>query len=551
MAINVLTTQPNPRSLSDIQVDVKAFGATGDGVTDDTAAFTAFLTELQTGKDGFIPSGTYLIKSPIDLTVTGDISITCVGTAVIKGHADIGANPILDFSGPAAETYVFRWSGGVIDNSAVPYSAAAQSGTCLALTRFYRVIIEGCSFLGDTDYTTALTNLHGDSGITAVDCRYVSITNNYFFAQPDLGIYGSGNSNAAASDDGGQYAIVGNHFAYCKSGISLKRQLGDVTISSNTFYRCEQGVLPLPTTDMSGTDRTGGPCSIIGNTFKFIAKTSIELRQGWGSTIVGNEIEDWGYTLSDTQSTLGCAIRILGASSNVVSSNVCRLKEWSNINSHHQGLNINDETYDSTLYTPEDNLAIGNLFDGVEKGIVEVSGSGANTFSGNKYVSVTTPETIVNANTHSDYFLGINGVYYRTGTKVSTSDGGALLVYNDNDLSLENNSISAVISLDTDQLVIPYVASETISNGSITVTGTFQRVDTESAASTDDLDTITAGTTGQVVILKANADARTVVVKNGTGNLALSADMTLDTYTKTITLIYDNASSSWIEIARQ
>jgi hypothetical protein len=74
-------------------------------------------------------------------------------------------------------------------------------------------------------------------------------------------------------------------------------------------------------------------------------------------------------------------------------------------------------------------------------------------------------------------------------------------------------------------------------------------VDTESAAASDDLDTITGGKEGQVIIVKAAADARTVVVKDSTGNLELSADMTLDHTEDTLTL-YNKSGTSWRELAR-
>lgn len=45
-------------------VSVKSFGAVGDGVTDDSAAFNAWLTYIvESGVQGFIPNGVYLIKN--------------------------------------------------------------------------------------------------------------------------------------------------------------------------------------------------------------------------------------------------------------------------------------------------------------------------------------------------------------------------------------------------------------------------------------------------------------------------------------------------------
>lgn len=71
----------------------------------------------------------------------------------------------------------------------------------------------------------------------------------------------------------------------------------------------------------------------------------------------------------------------------------------------------------------------------------------------------------------------------------------------------------------------------TISSGSVTATQGYHTVDTESDAATDDLDTVTvAGGEGDVLILRAESSARTVVIKHGTGNIqcAEGYDLSLD-----------------------
>jgi hypothetical protein len=91
-------------------------------------------------------------------------------------------------------------------------------------------------------------------------------------------------------------------------------------------------------------------------------------------------------------------------------------------------------------------------------------------------------------------------------------------------------------------------ASATIATGAITVSSSWMIVDTEGAAASDDLDTISGGATGQIVVLTAASSARTVVVKDATGNIQLTGDMSLTHQNDTITLMYNGAS--WLEIAR-
>lgn len=90
----------------------------------------------------------------------------------------------------------------------------------------------------------------------------------------------------------------------------------------------------------------------------------------------------------------------------------------------------------------------------------------------------------------------------------------------------------------------------TIATGAITITSGYHRVDTQSDGGTDDLDTISGGTTGQMLVLRAENAARTVVVKNGTGNIQLdgAADFSLDDVQDTVSLLYDG--TNWLEISR-
>jgi hypothetical protein len=68
-------------------------------------------------------------------------------------------------------------------------------------------------------------------------------------------------------------------------------------------------------------------------------------------------------------------------------------------------------------------------------------------------------------------------------------------------------------------LVLDAGSELTISGGLITVTDPKHVVDTQADASTDDLDTISGGSTGDVIVISPADAARTIVVKNGTGNI--------------------------------
>ena len=104
-----------------------------------------------------------------------------------------------------------------------------------------------------------------------------------------------------------------------------------------------------------------------------------------------------------------------------------------------------------------------------------------------------------------------------------------------------------------------YGTAYTIASGVITLTITGRggqdtavpssiTVDTEGAAATDNLDTISGGRDGMLLYLMAASDARTVVLKMGTGNLRLQSDFSLDNQYDLIVLQY--RKSQWCEVSR-
>jgi hypothetical protein len=90
----------------------------------------------------------------------------------------------------------------------------------------------------------------------------------------------------------------------------------------------------------------------------------------------------------------------------------------------------------------------------------------------------------------------------------------------------------------------------TISGGSITPISSFHQIDTEGSSATDDLDTIvpTDISNGSLLLLTAVSSSRTVVLKDGTGNLILAGDFALDDRDDKILLV--RTPSGWVEISR-
>ena len=86
------------------------------------------------------------------------------------------------------------------------------------------------------------------------------------------------------------------------------------------------------------------------------------------------------------------------------------------------------------------------------------------------------------------------------------------------------------------------IAAElTITAGIVTKTQSFHKIDTEGDAATDDLDTISGGSEGEVLVIRCESGARVVTVKNGTGNIIMDADVELNDVGKMLALIYDGS----------
>ena len=83
----------------------------------------------------------------------------------------------------------------------------------------------------------------------------------------------------------------------------------------------------------------------------------------------------------------------------------------------------------------------------------------------------------------------------------------------------------------------------TIAAAAVTATKSYHKIDTAADAATDDLETIAGVADGRILILRAEHTDRTVVLKDGVGNLILGADISLNDTSKHVALICDTAGN--------
>lgn len=89
----------------------------------------------------------------------------------------------------------------------------------------------------------------------------------------------------------------------------------------------------------------------------------------------------------------------------------------------------------------------------------------------------------------------------------------------------------------------------TIAAGAVTVNRNRHYIDTEGAAATDDLTTMSGGVEGDIVRIQIVSSARKVVVKHGTGNILLlyDIDYTITSTTEYMEFMYDATLANWIQ----
>lgn len=130
----------------------------------------------------------------------------------------------------------------------------------------------------------------------------------------------------------------------------------------------------------------------------------------------------------------------------------------------------------------------------------------------------------------------------------------------DAQISINTTDIAAVVQnlLDTQlgidpitQLNLNADTTLTISGGSITVTRSMHLIDTEGAASADDLDAIAGGVDGDFLVLSIVNAARVVTIRHNIGAngiyTAHQGNIILDDIQKKVVLFFDATNSRWVQ----
>jgi len=504
-------------------VNVKQFGAVGDGSNDDTSACNNAASYVETaGGDVNFPPGTYSLNLTLDVPA-GVRLVSQNRSATLR--ADTTVTRLVRMTGSDAAVIGFTIDG---NNKSSSYIVEFGSNV-------KRCLLSDCEI---TD--TGADNLTTSGAVVAVELRDGTETNEIsgcYFHDFANGIRVNKNTTQVLIqnnrfEDWGLRAIWargetpaptfvrvdGNWFGTPLAG-DIKTPIAfDKVTTAIQYVQITNNMLEGP-----GLPHNGSSPSSNTATSDMISLHGVNYFQVIGNTLTGGG--EVGITVSQ------------GSLSGVVADN---LINFIDIN----GISIGSASGDTTRRV----LVVNNHVENVSEDAL--TGTAAKSLSG---ISMT--------NTHSCYLDG----NYVIDSQGSTTMQHGIVIDDCTNIGRGTNWVTGVavsdwlydgtnVFLEADHFerseASPLYNTLTIASGEITVLGKKHRVDTEASASTDDLDTINGGIDGMELMLRTTSSARDVVVKDGTGNISLGnsgGDVTLSTDRHTITLVYDGLLSVWLE----
>lgn len=504
--------------------NVRGFGALGDGVTDDTAAFA--LANSMSELDIYVPCGTYILAG---LT----ISKRFYGPGTLKWKAE-STTPMVTLTGENA-----RLDGLAIDGNASAQNAnaaaisfnkasAGEVVRCRITNVRYKVIVSDVAMSPRVVIKdNCFVNCGIVSGCDVVGIRSPnwSVSGNKFHNIGDghcvrLGLLNGDPTGTPVSGA----SITGNIFNKTQHvGVTCEIYSNNISISGNIFDDLKQGV------KMEQAGNTVHDIAITGNTFKNLtAQTAMNL-QGSRVTFVGNVCTDnsgvcdiGGESICSDNIFSNCGsssietIRVTGVfSKTIISGNRV-------INSPFRGIAVG-----------ADCVCTGNIVTGaVDRSISASSATRAvitnNTTDGGTYGIITNSST-------TDAV--ITGNICRNASVSNYSVGETDTTF------IDASNIGYMGRADTKAIVSNAITAPRRSNCLIIV-------DTEGGSAADDLSTVNVsggGIIGQLLMLRSASSSRLVTIKDGS-NLRLEGDFILNSINDVITLVY--TGTQWYEIAR-
>lgn len=308
--------------------DVRAYGATGDGTTDDTTALQAAINAANTAGGGvvYVPKGTYI---SLTLTLYANVWLRGDGLGASILKLKTGANADLLGSSSAANVHL---SDLTLDGN-----RANQTGTsrCYMASLSDYSVMERVRFTGGRSFGLGLG---GSKYYRAIGCRFDDCGND---PNAGDGLVWVGNNGATYSTDGvfdrclfvGRAAgpegvtitadrttvansfFIGNDTHQDASGFYIGAAVRDLRMANNHIEKCGNYGIDV---DFSNTDATYGVV-LEGNVIRECRNAAIGIASN-GAVLAGNHCNNNGRTINATAPDAGSGVGILVDGANIVIS---------------------------------------------------------------------------------------------------------------------------------------------------------------------------------------------------------------------------------------
>lgn len=411
----------NSRTGSSIYVT--EYGATGDGISDDTSACNSALSSVvaQGGGELVFPKGEYLFSSTLLETLTGEPNITIRGEEGAKIVADFGfsGGKLILLSGGVTGGSV-TISGLEIDASNVPNSGAGEANDAIYVAgEFDNVTISNCHiYAGDTYLSGA-----SDSAIFIASASKSTVDGCIIKGFPDAGIYVSADGSGTVGEN---FTASNNDIQECSVAIITKRVHRKSVIRGNFISKCLNGIVGGEADGLSSGVSFVVSCNVVER-----CSIGINPRLDDGAVVTGNFLLEGGY---DSSASACRGIVLQGCVNSTVVGNTIR-----NINpdittkvTNHIGIFLERRTFESVDYDCDNNLVGMNNIHDMGTAVWSDATSTNTRVISNNVSSAINPYNLIGSH------------YQQEGGNLSFSDGGWLFEYNTSTDILNMNSFNDV-----------------------------------------------------------------------------------------------------------